>query len=213
MICAMKKVAAPAMLGALALVASAVIAEAQQPAKIFKIGYLSAISDAGQGGARKEILQELAKLGYVAGKNIVFESRHADNKLDRLPTLANELVSAKVDLILASSNPAALAAKNTTRTIPIVFLGGGDPVALGLVEALARPGGNITGVTSIGAMLAGKRLEILKETIPKLSRVSVLWNPKDGSSAEQWQESQFSARELNLQVHSMEVSSAEKYES
>jgi putative tryptophan/tyrosine transport system substrate-binding protein len=183
-----------------------------QPAKVFKIGYLSAISDSGQGGAREAILRELETRGYLAGKTLVFESRHANNKLDRLPTLADELVGLKVDLLLASSNPAALAAKNATKTIPIVFLGAGDPVALGLVESIARPGGNITGVTSIGAVLAGKRLELLKETVPKLSRVGVLWNPKDAASIQQWKESQSSARELGFQLHSMEVSSVDKYE-
>src|SRR5262245_59064709 len=99
-------------------------AEAQQQAKIFKIGYLSAIPDSGQGGARQAISRELETLGYVAGKNIVFESRNADNKLDRLAGLADELVGLKVDLLVASSSPAALAARNATRTIPIVFLGG-----------------------------------------------------------------------------------------
>jgi putative tryptophan/tyrosine transport system substrate-binding protein len=106
----------------------------------------------------------------------------------------------------------ALAAKNATRTIPIVFLGGGDLVAAGLVDSLARPGGNITGFTGIGAVLAGKRLELIKETVPKLSRVAVLWNPQDPSSTQQWNESQLSARELSLQLHSMEVSSAAKFE-
>jgi putative tryptophan/tyrosine transport system substrate-binding protein len=189
------------------------VAEAQQQIKILKIGYLSAVPDSGGGGARHAISRELETLGYVAGKKIVFESRYADNKLDRLPSLANELVGLKVDVLLASSNPAAIAAKNATGTIPIVFLGAGDPVALGLVDSLARPGGNVTGITSIGEVLAGKRLEILSETVPKLSRVAVLWNPKDAAAAQQWKESQFSARELGLQLHSMEVSSADKYES
>jgi putative tryptophan/tyrosine transport system substrate-binding protein len=188
------------------------LAQAQQQAKILKIGYLSAVPDR-QGGASESVKRELETLGYVEGKNITFESRYADNKLDRLPALADELVGRNVDLLLASSNPAALAAKNATRTIPIVFLGAGDPVALGLVDSLARPGGNITGITSIGAVLAGKRLELLKETITNLSRVGVLWNPKEAASIQQWKESQFSARELGLQLHSMEVSSADKYES
>jgi putative ABC transport system substrate-binding protein len=187
-------------------------AEAQQTSKVFKIGYLSAVPNR-QGGASESVKRELEAFGYIDGKNITFESRYADNKLDRLPGLADELVRLKIDLLLASSNPTALAAKNATRTIPIVFLGAGDPVALGLVDSLARPGGNITGVTSIGAVLAGKRLELLKETVAKLSRVGVLWNPKDAASVQQWKESQFSARELTLQLHSMEVSSADKYES
>ena len=190
-------------------------AEAQQPAKIFKIGYLSVQTDArgSRGGSRQLVRQHLHALGYVDGKNIVFEYRYADNKLDRLPGLADEIVRHKVDLILASSNPAALAAKNATKTIPIVFLGAGDPVALGLVDSLARPGENITGITSIAEVLAGKRLEILKETIPKLFRVAVLWNPQSPDSVQQWKESQLAARDLGLQLHSMEVSNADKLDS
>ena len=190
-------------------------AEAQQQTKIFKIGYLSAQtgSRGSRGGARELVRRHLHALGYVEGKNIVFEYRYADNKLDRLPRLADEIVNHKVDLILATSNPAALAAKSATKTIPIVFLGAGDPVALGLVDSLARPGENITGITSIAEVLAGKRLEILKETIPKLSRVAVLWDPRAPESAQQWKESQLAARELGLQLHSMEVSSADKFES
>ena len=125
-------------------------------------------------------------------------------------------MSWSVSKLTCSSRPRsaeALAAKNATRTIPIVFFGVGDPVAAGLVDSLARPGGNITGFTTIAAVLAGKRLELLKETIPKLSRVAVLWDPQDPSSAQQWKESQLPARELGLQLHSMEVSSADKYES
>ena len=190
-------------------------ADAQQQPKNFKIGYLSAQtgSRGSRGGARELVRQHLHALGYVEGKNIIFEYRYAGNRLERLPRLADEIVSHKVDLILATSNPAALAAKNATKTIPIVFLGAGDPVALGLVDSLARPGENITGITSIAEVLAGKRLEILKETIPKLSRVVVLWDPRAPESAQQWKESQLAARELGLQLHSMEVSNADKFES
>ena len=155
----------------------------------------------------------LRDLGYVEGKNIAFEYRFADNKLDRLPALADELVRLKVDVLVTPGINEALAAKNATRTIPIVFMISADPVAAGLVDSLARPGGNITGFTDIGAVLAGKRLELLKETVPKLSRVAVLWDPQNPSSAQEWKESQLPARELGLQLHSMEVSSADKYES
>jgi putative tryptophan/tyrosine transport system substrate-binding protein len=184
-------------------------ADAQQ-ARTFKIGYLSAQTDRPErrGGAREVVRRELHILGYMEGKNIVFEYRFADNKLARLPRLAEELVGLHIDLLFASSNSAALAAKKATRTIPIVFLGGGDPVALGLVDSLARPGGNMTGITSIQEMLSGKRLEILKETVSKLSRVAVLWNPRAAETVQQWKESQLSARELGLQLHSMEASSA-----
>jgi putative ABC transport system substrate-binding protein len=192
------------------LLASVYVAHAQQPSKIPKIGWLGARPAASDPGP-EEFGREFRALGYVEGKNIVFEYRSADDKLDRLPALADELVRLKVDVLLASTTPAAVAAKNATRTIPIVFYGGFDPVALGLVDSLARPGGNVTGFTAIAVALAGKRLELLKETVPKLSRVAVLWDPQNPGSAQQWKESQLPARELGLQLHSIEVSSADKF--
>jgi putative ABC transport system substrate-binding protein len=186
-------------------------AGAQQQAKVAKIGWLGAFPAASDTG-REFFARELRVLGYAEGKNISMEYRYADNKLDRLPALADELVRLKVDLLVTPTTPSGLAAKNATKTIPIVFLNVADPVATGLVDSLARPGGNITGFTDIGAVLAGKRLELLKETIPKLSRVALLWNPQDASSAQQWKESQLPARELGLQLYSMEVSSADKFE-
>jgi putative ABC transport system substrate-binding protein len=209
----------PKWVGCFALVVTltlfGLVAEAQQPAKLFKIGYLSAQGGRpeARGGAREVVRRELHALGYVEGKNTVFEYRYAYNKLDRLPGLADELVGSKVELLFASSNSAALAAKNATSTIPIVFLGAGDPVGLGLVDSLARPGGNVTGITSIAEVLAGKRLEILKETLPKLSRVAVLWDSGARESVQQWKESQLAARELGLQLHSMEIGTADKFES
>ena len=206
----MKKAVAPSMLVAIVLLALGMIAQAQQQSKVPKIGWLVTVSGStpGMEAFRREILA----LGYVEGKNIAFESRYAGTQLDRLPALAEELVRSKVDVILTSTLSAALAAKNATKTIPIVFVISADPIAAGLVDSLARPGGNITGVTNISAVLAGKRLELLKETVPKLSRVAVLWNPQDPSPAQQWKESQLAARELGLQLHSMEVSSADKFE-
>jgi putative tryptophan/tyrosine transport system substrate-binding protein len=180
--------------------------EAQQQSRIPKIGLLGA----GTGLGADVFKGELRALGYVDGKNITFEYRYADNKLDRLPSLANELIRLKVDVVITSSSAPALALKNATRTIPVVFYSVGDPIAAGLVDSLARPGANITGFTDITTMLSGKRLELLKETIPKLSHVALLWNPR--TSSRQWNESQLAARELGLQLHSMEVSSADKYE-
>jgi putative tryptophan/tyrosine transport system substrate-binding protein len=186
--------------------------DAQQQAKVSRIGFLGARSAAsGTGLAR--LRQELRALGYVEGKNIVFDSRYADNQLDRLPALADELVRIKVDVLVAADTPEALAAKNATKTIPTGFVIGGDPVTAGLVDSLARPGGNITGFTMIATVLAGKRLELLKEIIPKLSRVVVLWDPQDRGSMQQWKESQLAARELGLQIHSIEVSSANDLDS
>jgi putative ABC transport system substrate-binding protein len=177
---------------------------------MYKIGWLSArrTSNVGQ----ETIVRMLRDLGYVEGKNTIFEYRFADDKLDRLPALADELVRLKVDVIHTPGTPGALALKNATQTIPIIFSDVTDPVAAGLVDSLARPGGNITGFSSIEALLAGKRLELLKETVSKFSRVAVLWDPRNPSSTQEWKESQRAARGLGLQLHSMEVSSADKYE-
>jgi putative tryptophan/tyrosine transport system substrate-binding protein len=124
------------------------------------------------------------------------------------------LVRLKVDVIIAPGANDTRAAKNATKTITIVFLSAvSDPVSLGLVDSLARPGGNITGFTTVGSVLAGKRLELLKETIPKLSRVAVLWNPENAGSAQVWKESQLPAKELGLQLYSMAVNSADEFES
>ena len=208
----MRKAGVLSILFAVVLFAVAVIAEAQQQVKVPKIGYLSPAP--ATSSARFELLlREFRKLGYVEGKNIAFEFRSADNKLDRLAAAADDLVRLKVDVLVTPGTPTALAAKNSTRTIPIVFAAVADPISAGLIDSMARPGGNITGFTEISEGLAGKRLELLKETIPKLSRVTVLWNPQNPGNAQQWKESQLPARELGLQLHSMEVSSADKYES
>jgi ABC-type uncharacterized transport system substrate-binding protein len=185
-------------------------AHAQQ-AKLPTIGWL-AVRPASAASAFKSFQREFNKLGYVEGNNVAFEYRYAEGKLDRLPALANDVVRLKVDVIIAPNTPAAVAAKNATQTIPIVFIDVTDPIAAGLVDSLPRPGANITGFTTIESMLAGKRLELLKETIPKLSRVAVLWNPQMETFAQSWKESQLPARELGLQLYSMEVSSADKYE-
>lgn len=183
---------------------------AQQPTKIARIGWLSTRPVSRPGGASDVIRHELKKLGYSEGKNIVFENRSTGGDLERLPTVAAELVGLNVDVLLVSSTPAARGLKNATRTIPIVFISAGDPVLGGLVDNLAKPGGNITGFSTISSVIVGKRLELLKETVPKLSRVAVLWS-RQGSTL-QWNESQLPAQTLGLQLHSMEVSSAESYE-
>ena len=186
------------------------LAQAQQPPKIAKIGWISTSAVARSGGGSDVIRQELHKLGYAEGKNVLFENRTTQSNLDRLPALAAELIGLNVDVLLAYSTPAARALKNATSTVPIVFVTSGDPVASGLVESLARPDGNITGFSTISSVIVGKRLELLKETIPRLSKIAVLWS-RQGSKL-QWQESQLSAQKLGLQLYSMEVSSADKYE-
>jgi putative ABC transport system substrate-binding protein len=187
--------------------------QAQQPVKIRKIGWLVTRPPGSANSTTELVTREMRTLGYVEGKNIAVEYRYADNKLDRLPALADELIRLKLDLIVTPATTAAMALKNATRTIPIVFIIDGDPVALGLVDSLARPGENLTGFTMISAVLAGKRLELLKETVPRASRIAVLWDPQNPSSSSQWKESQLPARELKLQLHSMEVSTADRYES
>jgi putative ABC transport system substrate-binding protein len=198
-------------LGAM-LFALCVSAEAQQAAKIPRIGVLAGSSSSGEAPRVEAFRQGLRDLGHVEDKNIAIEYRYADARLDKLPGLADELIRLKVDVLVVSTTAAVQAAKNATRTIPIVFFGVFDPVAAGLVDSLARPGGNVTGFTNIATMLAGKRLELLKETVPKLSRVAVLYDPKCPGCLPQWNESQRQAQELGLQLHSMEVSSADKLE-
>ena len=197
------------LLAALALI-SLDLAQAQQQTKTAKIGWLSTRPVSRSGGGSDVIRQELQKFGYIEGKNIVFENRSTEGNLDRLPALAAELIGLKVDVLFAFSTPATRALKTATRTIPIVFLSAGDPVASGLVDDLARPGGNVTGFSTISSVIVGKRLELLKETVPRLSRVAVLWSRQ--GSALQWKESQLPAQKLGLQLHSMEVSSADQYE-
>jgi ABC-type uncharacterized transport system substrate-binding protein len=188
------------------------VAQAQQPAKVAKVGWLGFFSASRQAPGFEVFRRELRAFGYVEGKNIAFETRSAEGKPERLPALAEELVRLGVVALVTPGTPATLAAKNATKTIPIVFTGVADPVPTGLVDSLPHPGGNITGFTEISEVLAGKRLELLKETIPKLSSVAVLWNPQNPGNTQQWKESQLAARDLGLQLHSMEVSSIDKYE-
>jgi putative tryptophan/tyrosine transport system substrate-binding protein len=186
--------------------------EAQLPPKAAKIGFL--MSGSGSSARLASFRREFLKLGYVEGKNVTLQSRAADFHYDRLPSLADELVKLKVDVIVTPGANDTRAAKNATTTIPIVFLGTvSDPVSLGLVESLARPGGNVTGFTSIGSVLASKRLALINEVIPNLSRVAVLWNPQNTGSAEIWKETHVAAKVLGLQLHSMAVNSADQFES
>ena len=189
------------------------LAEAQQTGKVSRLGYLSGGSSH-TGGNPNAFWQGLRELGYVEGKNILFEYGLAERKLDRLPVVAAQLVGLKVDIIVAvGGTEPALAAKKATKTIPIVFTSVSDPIGAGLVESLARPGGNITGLSGIAAELSGKRLELLKETIPNLSRVAVLWNPEYPCLALAFKESQAAARALGLQLQSLEVRGPEDLES
>ena len=192
------------------LFALCVPAHAQQ-AKIPKIGELVFRSGATLGTGREMFRRSLGELGYVDGKSVTYETRSAEGKLDRFPALAEELVRLKVDVLLTSSSDETLAAKKVTKTIPIVFVAQVDPVSAGMVDNLARPAGNVTGITTSAAELSGKRLELLKETVAKLSRVAVMWNR--AGSGQAWKESQLPAKEMGLQLHSMEISGADKLDS
>jgi putative ABC transport system substrate-binding protein len=184
-------------------------AQAQQQGKKPEIGWLTVSSAF---SSYEQFVRELRKLGYVEKENVTFKYLSAEGNLQRLSALADELVRRNVAVIVTRGTPEALALKKVTTKIPIVFYSVTDPIGSGLVDSLARPGSNVTGFSAIEAVLAGKRLELLKEVVPKLSRIAVLWNPHDPSSAQQWKETQRSARELALQLHSMEVGSAERYE-
>jgi putative tryptophan/tyrosine transport system substrate-binding protein len=190
-------------------------ARAQQPKKIYRMGYLSA-SDPARDLARAEAIRlALRELGYIEGQDIATEYRYAEGKRDRYPELAAELVRLRVDIIVvAGADPVAQAAKNATKTIPIVMVGPGrDPVEAGLVESLARPGGNVTGITNLAPELGGKRLELLKEAVPKLARVAVLYDPAaPGTSREVKEDLPAAARALGLTVRSWEVRAADGFE-
>jgi len=193
-------------LGAGALACAAAV-RAQAPPTIRKIGLLSGFSPSVEARSYQAFLLGLRDLGWVEGKNISIEYRYAEGRHDRLPDVAADLVRLKVEVIVTTATSDTLAAQKATRAIPIVMVAGGDPVASGLVESLARPGANITGLSQMLQGLGGKRLELLKEIVPKLSDVAVLWNPQSTSATLNWRENQQPARQLGIQLHSLEVRS------
>ncbi len=182
---------------------------AQQPGKVWRIAYLSPLTpsvDATRGDAFRQGLREL---GYVEGRNILIESRFSEGKLDRLPALAAELAALNVDVIIAAGGGLiAQAAKGATGTIPIVMTNVEDPVASGLVSSLARPGGNVTGLSALIPELSGKRLELVREMVPKLSRVAVLWNSAYPEKTTEFKQTQAAGKALGIQVQSLEVQRA-----
>src|SRR6516225_11923546 len=193
----------------LSLLAAPLAAEAQPSVKVARIGYLSLVKAVPLEEAFRQGLQDL---GYVEGKTIAMASRSAEGKPERLPALAAELVQLPVDIIVAQGQ-AAQAAKDTTTTIPIVIVTGGDPVAIGLVASLARPGGNITGLTLMSAELAGKRLELLKEATGNLGRVAVLWNARDAVMTNIFSEIQTAAPVLGVTLQPLGVQEAKDIDS
>ena len=189
--------------------------QAQQPKKVPRIGYLSSSDPATESTRAEAIRLALRELGYIEGQNIAIEYRYAEGKRDRLPELAAELVRLKVDIIVVAGGDRLIrAAKNATKTIPIVMVGAGaDPVEAGLVESLARPGGNVTGLTNLSRELGGKRLELLKEAVPKLARVAVLYDPAIPASVLEVKEVlPVAARALGLTIQPWEVRDADGFE-
>jgi putative tryptophan/tyrosine transport system substrate-binding protein len=189
-------------------------AEAQQRKKVQRIGYLGATDAAGESTRAEAIRLALRELGYIEGQNIAIEYRYAEGKQDRYAELAAELVRLKVDVIVAAGgNLLVRRIKNATKTIPIVMIGQGlDPVAEGLVESLARPGGNVTGLTNLGPELAGKRLDLFKEAVPKIVSVAVLYEPANPGSVLQMKEALAAARRLGLTIRPWEVRDAGGFE-
>ena len=211
----MKKAAVPSILVAVVLLAVAVIADAQQPKKVPRIGYLSAFDAASESARSEGVRLALRELGYIEGQNIATEYRYAGGKVDRFPEVAAELVPLKFDIIVVSGGARLiLAAKNATKTIPIVMMGAGiDPVEAGLVESLARPGGNVTGLSILTRELGGKRLELLKEAVPKIARVAVLFEPAaPGTVLDVKEVLPVAARALRLTIQPWEVRDTDDFE-
>jgi putative tryptophan/tyrosine transport system substrate-binding protein len=187
-------------------------AEAQQASKIAKIGYLFPSTPAATAHLLEAFRQGLRELGYVEGKTFALEGRYAGAKVERLPELARELVGLKVDVIVTATDVAIAAVKRETQTIPIVMVNSSEPVGTGFVASLARPGGNVTGLSNISPELSGKRLELLREVVPGLSRVAFLWNPDVRGAVLDYKETESAARLLRLQLQSVEVLRADDFD-
>src|SRR5713226_7356487 len=198
-------------LGAL-LLALSIPAEAQQPKKVPRIGFLSALSPSALSAWTEAFRQGLRELGYVEGKTFVVEYRWAEGKIERLPDLATELVRLKVDVIVTSSAAPTRAAKEATTTIPIVMANDNDPVGSGHVASLARPGGNVTGVSTFAPEISGKQLELLKEIVPKLSRVAVLGTSTNSGYAQLLREVELAAGAFGVKLQYLDVLNAKDIE-
>src|SRR5262245_59264834 len=196
----------------LSMLAVPLVAAAQPVGPVHRIGWLSAGSPLGSRTNIEAFQQGLRALGYVEGQNLAIEYRYAEGQFDRLPALVAELVRVPVAVLVAGGENVARVAQHATHTLPIVVVAGVDPVEVGLIASLARPGGNITGLTLISTELGGKRLELLKEAVPTASRVAVLFNPANISAVSQWREIEGAARALGVQLHAMEVRQADELE-
>ena len=181
------------------------LARAQQPKKVPRIGFFFGASASSNTDRTEAFRQGLRDLGYIEGKNILIEYRYADRKLDRVPSLVAELVQLKVDVLVAPFQEGIVAAKEATKTIPIVISTAQDPVATGIIDSFARPGGNITGLTRLTRELSGKRLELLREAVPGISRVGILWNADSVGASVGFKEYEAAARALEIQLQSLGV--------
>ena len=208
----MRKLVLSSILAAMLAFLLGVAAEAQQPTKNPRIGYLSGSSPSTSPARREAFWQGLRELGYVEGKNIVIEQRYAEGKFDRLPALAAELVRLKVDIIVTAGPQTTRPAKEATSTIPIVMAQDPDPVGNGFVASLARPGGNITGLATFAPELSGKQLELLKETVPKLSRVAVFGTSINPGNAQNLREVERAAKAFGVKLQYLDVLSPKDFE-
>jgi len=190
------------------LFATTPAAEAQQPSKVSRIGFLSSASPSAGEDRLLAFKHGLRDLGYVEGQNLVIEYRWAEGRNDRLPSFAADLVRLRVDLIVTQGTPATLEARKASTTTPVVFAVAGDPVGAGLVGSLTRPGGNVTGFAVMGSDMTAKRLEVLREAAPAVTRVAALWNPGNPSSGPELRETEVAARTLRIQLQSVEVRDA-----
>jgi ABC-type uncharacterized transport system substrate-binding protein len=187
-------------------------AAAQQPGKVPRIGFLGNSTAALEANLIAPFREGLHDLGYIEGKNIVIEWRWAEGKYERFPSLIAELIASKVDLIVTAGTPATIALKKATTTLPLVMIAVGDPVGSGLIASLAHPSGNLTGLTSISPELDGKRLELLREVVPKISHVAVLWNPTSPLQVAAERETQAAAQAMKIKVLSLGVQAEEQFD-
>jgi putative tryptophan/tyrosine transport system substrate-binding protein len=208
----MKRATVPSILVAVVLLALGVTAEAQQPKKIPRIAYLTAAPLPALTNRLDAFRQGLRELGYVEGKDILIEWRSADGKVDNLPALAAELVQLKVDIIITGGGAVTRPVKEATSTIPIVMAQDTDPVGNGFVASLARPGGNITGLSTFAPELSAKRLELIKEIIPKISRVAVFQTPTDPGNTQAREEMELAAGALVVKLHYLDVHGTKDFE-
>ena len=200
------------LIGGVAAAPWPLAAHAQEPARIRRIGFLGNSTAALEANLVEPFREGLRELGYVEGRNIVIEYRWAEGDYERLPALVAELIAAKVDVIVTAGTPATLAVKKATTSVPLVMVAVGDPIGTGIVPSLARPGGNITGLSSVAPDLEGKRLQLLKEIIPKLARVAVFWNPVNPFHVGSLKQARTAAEALHIKIDALGVREEDEFD-